>query len=552
MSEIDFDKISLVQLLASDGHIIVPQYQRSYSWKEENFAELWEDILSVILDQSRDHFTGTLIFCKPSNPLLLNDSTDIVDGQQRLITLSILLRVMYDNLDSNSALSAYIYDCIRRGRYEDRKYYKLTLGENDRDFFVNFIQHEDRPFQSRRGKNKSHKLIVKAYHYFDKEIKSLIKRRSNNTEDTLNELFTKMQQKLIAVRIKVASEVDAYTIFETINSKKASLTVSDLLKNFIFSSAHKLGNSELEEARQNWNLMVDDLGHDIEISYYVRHHWISAYERSRDKDLYRKIKDRFRGDDLKVLDFSKMLASEAKLYNLIFYPLEESLNKDICNLIVDINSLRVRQCYPLILSSFVASVQHTDLDHLLKKILAVSLRRGIVDKNPNEVENYYADIAKKLRDNAISVKSILEGLNKFNPRDKEIKNYLEENPISESLAKFILVKYENSKSTGEKHTSRPTLEHILPRKPENLSSWGLTEADHGSYFRRLGNLTLVGKKFNSIMSNKAYSLKRSELLKSDIKIASEIGKNHKQWGMNEINKRTLQVLNFVFEKWPQQ
>ena len=512
MSEIATEKVRLLEILESDNRIIVPRYQRSYSWEIENVSELWEDITSTILKENREHFAGALIFCdSASSKEQLN--FEIVDGQQRLISLTILLRAIYDNLNSRTGLANDVYDHIERGRYEEKRYFKLTLGETDQEFFKLFIQEKDRPAQGKRGKYKSHKRIVSAYNYFDLKIKELIKGKRRDSELILEELFKKLKQKLIAVRIKVVSEVDAYAIFETINSKKADLTVSDLLKNFIFSNAHKISENSLESARQNWESMAEALGQETEISQYVRHYWISVYERSRDKDLYRKIKDHFKDDIEKLLSFSKMLAKEAPIYSAIISPEEDEPNKVIYSLLSDINFLRIRQCYPLILAVMAKKISPQNLQKVLSKIISVSLRRGVTDKNPNEVEAYYAIVAKKVRaGNQKIINDILDGLNDYNPKDKEIKSYLEENSIADGLAKFILLHLEKSKSTEEKIVYRPTLEHILPQNPEKLSDWNMNESEHKNYVSKIGNLTLVGRKFNSLMSNKPYKRKNERVI----------------------------------------
>ncbi|OGG40590.1 hypothetical protein A2118_03170 [Candidatus Kaiserbacteria bacterium GWA2_50_9] len=195
MAEIATEKVRLLEVLESDGRIIVPRYQRSYSWEIENVSELWEDIANTILKDNREHFAGALIFCD-SSPSKEQLNFEIVDGQQRLISLSILLRVIYDNLNSKTGLANDIYDHIERGRYEEKRYFKLTLGETDQEFFKLFIQEKDRPAQGRRGKYKSHKRIVSAYNYFDLKIKELIKGKRRNSELVLEELFKKLRTHL--------------------------------------------------------------------------------------------------------------------------------------------------------------------------------------------------------------------------------------------------------------------------------------------------------------------------------------------------------------------
>ncbi|MDD2935288.1 MAG: DUF262 domain-containing protein [Candidatus Pacebacteria bacterium] len=191
MSEISSEKVKLLDILENSGRVIIPRYQRSYSWEIENVSELWEDILTVIFDKNREHFSGALIFCDSSSDDRNNEkcSFEIVDGQQRLVSLTILLRAMYDNLDPKTGLAADIYDHIEQGRYEEKRYFKLVLGESDKDFFKLFIQDKDRPHQNKRGKVKSHKRIVSAYNYFDSEIKKLVEEknviRTNSWESCL-------------------------------------------------------------------------------------------------------------------------------------------------------------------------------------------------------------------------------------------------------------------------------------------------------------------------------------------------------------------------------
>ncbi|HVW71584.1 MAG TPA: HNH endonuclease family protein [Candidatus Paceibacterota bacterium] len=297
--------------------------------------------------------------------------------------------------------------------------------------------------------------------------------------------------------------------------------------------------------------MLEALGQDAEISQYIRHFWISTQSPSRDKELYRKIKDEYKDNSEELLAFSKQLSKEAELYSSIIDPQLDSHAKGIYQLICDINKLRIRQCYPLILAALAQKVPTKDLRNLLHKIVTVALRRGITDKNPNEVETLFATSASKIRTEGVkALGSIIENLDSFSSTDKEIRGFLEENRVSEIFARFILEHLERSKSTDEKEIFRPTLEHILPQSPQNMQDWNITKAEHDTYAYKIGNLTLVGKTFNSSMSNKPFEQKRIELLKSDIKIAKEIAEEYSSWGKSQIDERGSEILEFVFKQWP--
>lgn len=564
MSEINTHKISVLAALFQDNKVFeVPHYQRSYTWEEDLIQELWTDIREVVLDDiNREHFIGAFIFSNSEEESLRSGPVRelIVDGQQRMTTLTILLRAMHDSLPKNNSYTAgTIFDHLIGGRYENCPFERLILGEDVAEFFRKYIQDENPENfrQSRRGKRKVERRIVSAYQYFLRMIDEEAKNRKMLASDFVNFLFTRLRQRLIAVRIKVESDADAYAIFETINSKKVELSVSELLKNYIFLQSYKEGTAVLANARKKWQEISDNLSQgeeEIEPSQFIRHYWISNIDSVSEKNLYRAIKNHYRNKRAEFREFSSHLTDESSLYAKLINSIkdinEEIIDDDASRLLEQIKVLRVKQCYPLLLSAVSIEIPKGQFKSLLRAIIRVSILRGLTDRNPNELEDIYAKNARLLRKKKGEIiESILKEIMKFSISEDEIKRYVLDNDVSEQLARFVLLQYELSQRTGEITIGKVSIEHIMPRTPENIKDWNVSVEKHEHLVGQLGNLTLVSTRLNQKSSNRLFSEKRKILEQSEIKSTSEIAQRHKKWGEKEIKERTALLIDFTLKNW---
>jgi len=563
MSEINAHKVSVLGSLFQDNKVFeVPHYQRSYTWEEDLIQELWTDIRDVVLDDTnREHFIGAFIFSNSEEGERSSGPTRelIVDGQQRMTTLTILLRAMHDSLPkSDSYTAGTIFDHIIGGRFEKHPFERLILGEDVSDFFRKYIQDVNpESFRVRRGKRKVERRIVSAHQYFLKMIEEEARRRKLRISDFVNFLFTRLKQRLIAVRIKVDSDADAYAIFETINSKKVELSVSDLLKNYLYLQSNKVGSTALENTKKRWQEISDNLsqgGDEIEPSQFIRHYWISNVESVSEKNLYRAIKNHYAVAKSEFREFPSHLTDESSLYAKLLNATkdvgEEIIDEEAAHLLEQIKVLRVKQCYPLLLAAISVEIPKGQFKALLKAIIRVSILRGLTDRNPNELEDTYAKSARLLRKkNEKAVASIIKDILKFSIKEDEIKRYVLDNDISVQLARFILVQYELCQRTGELKMGTISIEHIMPRTPENLKDWGMSAEQHEHFVTQLGNLALVGTRLNQQASNRPYSEKRKVLAKSEIKTTSEIAREYEKWGEKEILERTSKLVDFTLSSW---
>jgi uncharacterized protein with ParB-like and HNH nuclease domain len=536
----------------------IPKYQRAYSWEENNWRELWDDIKNIVLEKDKEHFLGAIIYYHGSSNNHKYSHYDVIDGQQRLTTLTILMRVIYEKLRENNE-EIYI-------RFSDEIYKKyicnkidetffLNLSKKDDKFFKDYVQHVN-PTRNKQGKLVSNKNIRKCFDFFNER---LIEYFRNNTHEKSEEICWKLKEKieqnLVFVVVDVNTDVDAYTIFESINAKRQGLTTSDLLKNFIFSAADQIekdkpDSKKLSKTEDLWDRMEQDL-EKTEINQYIRHYWVSNYEKVFEKELYQQIKIRFQSNYPEILSFFEKVVSESEIYSSIIAGEVSALTKGANKALEQLRQLRNRQYYPLVLSALTSEKISDEVSQLIIDISSVAVRRSIIGKNPNELESFFSENASKLRRKEITIFDLRQTLFKdFWINDEQILLELRSMDFSdqEYLAKFILKEYEIDKGVEEKKLGKVSLEHVLPRNPENLDDWGITEDKKNEIVWNLGNLALIGQTYNSKMSNKSFKKKLPFLKKSEIKTTASIA-TLENWDEGSILERNNKLGDFIVKCW---
>ncbi|MFA6432809.1 MAG: DUF262 domain-containing HNH endonuclease family protein [Candidatus Paceibacterota bacterium] len=561
MTEIHPDKIKLVSILGEEGKVYkIPPFQRSYTWDLDILQELWNDILENVVNPegAREHFTGVFIFANEDDPT--TSSELVIDGQQRLTSFTILLRAMYDHLsDREGHLGSDIYETIMEGEVGKKSYPRLVLGDDVREFFFKYIQVKDTTVyrKAKKGKKKVEKRIVAAYKFFEDKISKEAESRQMTSEKFVDLLFNRLEKRIVAVKIKVSSDTDAYTVFETINSKKVELSVSELLKNYLFQQSDRIGDSELEKTKKKWEEIIDNLeSEETEPSQYIRHFWLSNFVSVTDKKLYLVIKTYCKGQDKKLKDLIRDLATQSSQYGKLVSATREDddrvIDLDAVILLSQIKALRIKQCYPLLLSALSTDMTAGEFKALLRGVIKVSLTRSLIDKNPNELEKIYEKNALLLRKNGKThLEQTLKEIDAAAPSLDDLVNdlLLPDSSVSELLAKFLLIQIELKERTDETTLNRVSLEHLLPKNPDDITEWGMSKDEHEKYVGKLGNLALVGGKINSKASNKAFAEKKKILVKSDLKTTVALVKSKKKWTMADIEFRTKELAKFAMSNW---
>ncbi|MFA5870911.1 MAG: DUF262 domain-containing protein [Candidatus Paceibacterota bacterium] len=530
---------------------IIPDYQRNYSWTvDTEISIFWDDFIYYLNKTGPNFFIGPMVYKAQS----INSSEfEVIDGQQRLITFSILLSVIvslfrkYSREDLADGLKQYLI-------YKDEKNRDQLVIETiePHPFFQSKIFHQ----KNAKPTKESEKLIEKARIFFDENIEVLLDKITNPKKKV--EFLEKMREYVFnidTVIIVSADETDAFTIFETINTRGKNLTSLDLLKNYIFKNHPKLVG--VQEPKMTWKELMENI--EIGKDTFFNRFWASWVSKITENKLYRRFSDHMR--DLEAnKDFpnAKILLDEllvaSKIYKKITKPSLDDwkVNKNyhVYHHIKNINGLfSLKVHFPFFLSLFEEFEKKKISLTLFNKTLFFLenfhfIFTHMVSPRASGLDNKYSKFAIRLRKEKNKAKVIndlrKELIEKIPKKEEYIERFKELNFIDHrDTIMFILLRLEKVEDKSlTLDFDLNSIEHLDPKSTKTLLN------------NSIGNLFLLEEKYNHEKDN----LKPFDLWPTTSeKVISFLGKNTKykttkkefqeilkdgKWGNDEIAKRT--------------
>jgi uncharacterized protein with ParB-like and HNH nuclease domain len=509
----------------------VPIYQRDYSWEKDHWEDLWNDIEDI--PQDKTHYLGYLVLQPVENEI---QSFLIIDGQQRITTLSLL----------SLAVAKLLKDWAEQGieseqnleRYEEaRKLYignyslsrlttdpKLRLNRNNDDFYLSFLLNLRRPAAFSKLK-PSQKLLQQAFDFFYEKLAEKFENNKSGAE--ISEFLVRIVGNgLVFTIIEVQNDLDAFKVFETLNARGVKLSTADLLKNFLFSQAAKLGQLDLDEAERRWQNISDSLrSHDL--TTFIRHYWNSRFNLERQSTLFKGIKRNITNAE----EAFALLESLEK--NVVYYtgfnnPYDEIWEKSERKHLRVLKYLGVTTCYSLMLSA-LEFLPRNDFEILLRELVAITFRYNLSGRNPNEAERVFGKTAVQISKGELkTVREIALQLKSLYVSDADFVQIFSGESINfkrkKDLIKYILVKMENhlSASDNQIEDATSTIEHILPENPGSVWEEHFQPEDQPEYVNRIGNFTLLEASINHKLDNEMpFKEKLEAYKKSAFKITAE-------------------------------
>lgn len=330
-------------------------------------------------------------------------------------------------------------------------------------------------------------------------------------EILLKEIVKTFDELIKVIAIEVKDDLEAYLIFETLNDRGLPLSISDLLKNYLFS---QIGESEIDEFEIKWNNLLEDLNSNQFIQV-IRYYWISQKGFVRLKDLFKKIKMEIK-DSSKAKSFIKSVEEFKKYYNQIVSPsFDYWKNDNIVNWLDDLHLCNFSQHIPVMFS--LIKKKDKNLEKELWTIYSIIMRRILSGKNPNELEQRLPKICLEInKENYDSIKNLM---NEVNPSDEELIAAILSAEFLASREKKLArtaLRLLNNNQSSEVNTNRDlTLEHIWPQSRKS-------ELNEPNKVYGIGNLTLLTGDDNSKLGNKDLIEKIEVLKESDLKINQEL------------------------------
>ncbi|MCG2688563.1 DUF262 domain-containing protein, partial [Candidatus Parcubacteria bacterium] len=259
------DKYTIADIFMVDSQVkyVIPKFQREYIWNKDN----WDDLLSDITEDDSAHFVGSIICINPGTDTL-RPELEIIDGQQRLTTVSLLLCAIYkllksQDIESDDDLKLIKWKLIQR-RGENSIRLELSRQNNNFKDYQSILDEAGIKEFGDHASNKGNRRIYKCYRYF------LNRLEEYNTEDLLN-LLAKVD-RILLVKIEVNSHSDAFMLFESLNNRGIPLSAIDLIKNKMLAELEKKEIMPVEEAFTRWNKIINNLPDYVIQERFLRQH----------------------------------------------------------------------------------------------------------------------------------------------------------------------------------------------------------------------------------------------------------------------------------------
>lgn len=598
------NKYHIYEILSSDGNFYytIPKYQREYTWGYREWEALYDDIS----ENNDEYFIGSII-CIPLGDAI-NPYLEVIDGQQRLTTISLFLTAIYtrlkEHVDYLGEDDGDVLPSLRKSLKSKNSPNEMKLvpqvqnfNKDDYDYLLNEVG-------LRKATAPKHayypmRKIARCYTYFlkrlDKEMEGM---DVDNAVNFLLGKYNKVKQAML-IKIEVSTHSDAYVLFESLNNRGTPLTAIDLMKNLIMARAES-NNLTIDDCFNRWQMLLGNLSDDYGIQERFFRHYYNAFKH--------RLNEPFQSDNDRKKDPLGVVATRSNLLNIF----ENLINKDLPSFLDDI--LHCGQIYSwLILQDSTETTYRKaleDLDHIQgapsylllmylmrdKKELAITenqinqftrllakyfVRRNITDyPNTRDLTRIFMDIISKIEEsNSVGndvMTLIVDMLSTpaHCASDEQFRRSLEGDVYKDNVGatRYILCKLAESAMTQEtwtdlwRRTDKKvfvwTIEHIFPEGENIPQCWvdmiangdkNLAQKYLEEYTHKIGNLTITG--YNSTLGNKSFEEKRDRKskdgkrfigYKNGLEINREIATKD-IWTIEDIKARTTDLVNKLIE-----
>lgn len=528
------DALTVRQLFTNaDSYYQIPDYQRPYSWEDEQIEQLWDDVYAAMNAGSDSYFLGPVILTGPQDGRF-----EIVDGQQRLTTLTILFCVLRDCYLKNDSRLQNAIRSLEEGKY--RLYFRLANQPHVQNTFeqqiLNGIAFPERPLTKRERERQ--KLLNAALIFRDKL--GELNGESNRMQQFLDYLLN----RVVLITITCRDRSYAVRLFQVLNARGLDLSPADLIKSELYS---KLDANRISQFMANWReieSMAEDMDESLTMLFTYYQYFLLA--RNPERSLYEELLNQFRDLDANdvvyrfrqfVACFKELYGSQSKLLYAFWYLPNQVFWKAILTTAKlegfnDVDGL-CRQLRRVFYSYWIAGYTTTKIKQLAFNLVGLVKRKASLDDIQREID-------EKMADDSV-VRRMRESLN----------NEVYGEPWLKPL--LVLIEYaqtDDSKADYIELDQRLHVDHILPERwsaqPEWRSRWTTEQAV--AWVGRLGNLTLLSGTKNEAANNFTFEKKRHIYLTREGKTAFEISKlvaEQSEWTDRQVRERHDWLLSQV-------
>ena len=551
----DARKGNIYEILNGNKQFLIPVYQRFYSWDIDQCKRLWNDIVEMQKKGKAGHFVGSIVnIAEQAMPTGVQKYM-IIDGQQRMTTLTLILLALRDyaimNPSDTTINARRIDNMLLKNEYEsDDERYKLLLTETDRDILISLV--EKKPIAE-----GTRSRLIENYDFFagklaDKEIQPA-------------EVYESIG-KLQIVNITLDRAVDdAQAIFESLNSTGKELSESDLIRNYVLMGLEPSEQTYVYE--HLWRPMEQLFIYETQgtvMDAFFRHYLTMKLSRiPKQGRVYEEFKLYHLNCEFGTIrELCQDLLDYAKYYtNIVF---KRNSDMDLKKLYEDIIDLRMEVSYPFLLKIHhdctEGQITSDELKEILKLCISYVLRRAICEVPTNSMNKTFATLKNYIRPddylNSVKAFFVMQDTYKEFPDNDKFEDAFVSRVIYNMRARnYILSRLENFENKAPIIIENYTIEHIMPQNKNLSSEW---QNDLGAqwqevqkkYLHTIGNLTLTA--YNSEMSDRPF-LKKMDMPGGFKESALRLNKYvvlQNEWNEKHIQERANELAKKAESIWP--
>ena len=551
----DARKGNIYEILNGNKQFLIPVYQRYYSWDLEQCRRLWNDIVDMQKNEKVGHFVGSIVnIAEQAMPTGVQKYM-IIDGQQRMTTLTLLLLALRDyaikNPEDQTINARRIDNMLLKNEYEvgDERY-KLLLTETDRDILMKLV--DEKPI----AEDTKSKLLDN-YHFFVGKIA--------DRELAPAEIYESIG-KLQIVNITLDRTVDdAQAIFESLNSTGKELSESDLIRNYVLMGLEPTEQTYVYEHfwRPMELLFVYETQGSIMDRFFRDYLTMKLTRIPKQGRVYEEFKLYHLNCEFGTIrELCQDLLTYSKYYTDIVF--KRSSNPMLKSLYEDIIDLRMEVSYPFLLKVHNDFAEHVisqdELMQIIRLCISYVFRRSICDVPPNSLNKTFATLRNEIRtdDYLNSIKAFFvlqDGYKEFPNDERFTKAFMTRDVYNMRSRNFILRQLENFGNKAPICIENYTIEHIMPQNRNLSPEWqemlGPNWKDvQKTYLHTIGNLTLTA--YNSEMSDHSFLTKidmEGGFKESALRLNSFVVKQS-QWTEETIKERACILADKAKQIWP--
>lgn len=572
------DSLKISKVFSGGGgiHYVLPHFQRQYSWEKANWQTLLDDALAIYEEykpeKEPEHFLGSLVVINDGTRGGIIPAFTLVDGQQRLTTISLLLCAFRDLIAEHDPKTANKIQKFLVNDDADVQFKVLPTNKyGDRQAYISLIQQKmPEGLESR---------IPMAYDYLFKELSKLLTSGDIESE----KFFIVLSNCFQVVFIELNKDESPYKIFESLNAKGKPLSQADLVRNYV---AMKLPTAKQEKIfTEHWEKIETLLQESRtvgksrigELTAFIRH-YLATQSRTlcSEAHAYARFRDRCEEfqSDAEFIDEIALLRRFAEYYNKLLRP-ENEKDAGIREALLRLNVLEPQTAYPFLLMVYDAYQQKQLSLEQFKQTLSILenyfVRRYICREQTQYINKMFPSLwrdvigeieAEELQSEGgfeQALKKVLASKNY--PADRKVQQAIQTTKIYDDRnhGKIYLVletinRYLSKGAGGYTVLDdRATIEHVMPQTLKD--DWKIElgenfERVYQDYLDTLGNLTLVTQEWNSTLSNSAFSIKKQKLAEHELRLNKDyFSQPIDQWNEQAILNRADFLAQKFLEIW---